>query len=130
MENGEWGNKSTFFHFPFYLFHFPMTAIRHCQCRPNGIIFASVKTEALNVNLTAELRRYVMEQVLAGLYQDEHEVVRDALRQMQRHELEPCERLFGDYPGAPQGEPTAADDEAIRTSIDRHRAAKRAKQAA
>jgi putative addiction module CopG family antidote len=38
-------------------------------------------TQALNVNLTAELRRCVKEQVRSGRYQNENEVVRDAVRQ-------------------------------------------------
>jgi putative addiction module CopG family antidote len=89
-----------------------------------------VKTQALNVNLTAALRRYVKDQVRTGRYQNENEVVRDAIRQMQQREVEQFERLFGDYPGAPQGEPTTEDDRVIKTAIRRHRDAKRAGQAA
>ncbi|MBI4657984.1 MAG: type II toxin-antitoxin system ParD family antitoxin [Verrucomicrobia bacterium] len=89
-----------------------------------------MKTQALNVNLTAELRRYVKEQVRAGRYQNENEVVRDAIRQMQQREIEQFERLFGDYPGAPQGEPTAEDHEAIKAAINRHRDEKGARQTA
>ncbi len=80
-----------------------------------------MKTQALNVNLTAELRRYVKDQVRSGRYQNENEVVRDAIRQMQQREMEQFERLFGEYPGAPQGEPTPEDHEAIRNAIRRHR---------
>ena len=87
-----------------------------------------MKTQALNVNLTMELRRYVKDQVRTGRYQNENEVVRDAIRQMQQREIEQFARLFGDYPGAPQGEPTAEDDEAIKTAIIRHRDAKNARQ--
>jgi putative addiction module CopG family antidote len=83
-----------------------------------------MKTEALNVNLTAELRRYVKDQVRDGRYQDENEVVSDAIRQMQQREIEQFERLFSQYPGAPQGEPTAEDDKAIKAAINRHREAK------
>jgi putative addiction module CopG family antidote len=90
----------------------------------------AMKTQALNVNLTAELRRYVKEQVRAGRYQNENEVVRDAIRQMQQREIEQFERLFADYPGSPQGEPTTTDDEAIQAAIQRHRDANRAKRAA
>lgn len=89
----------------------------------------SMKTQALNVNLTMELRRYVKDQVRAGRYQNENEVVRDAIRQMQQHEIEQFERVFGDYPGAPQGEPTAEDEKAMKAAINRHRDAKRAGQA-
>ncbi len=89
-----------------------------------------MKTQALNVNLTVELRRYLKDQVRAGRYQNENEVVRDAIRQMQQREIEQFQRLFGEYPGAPQGEPTSEDDEAIKTAIHRHRDAKRAGQAA
>jgi putative addiction module CopG family antidote len=89
-----------------------------------------VKTQSLNFNLTAELRRYVKEQVLGGRYQNENEVVRDAIRQMQQRELEQFERLFGDYPGAPQGEPSPEDKLAIQTAINRHRGARRAAQSA
>jgi hypothetical protein len=32
-------------------------------------------------------------------------------------------RLFGEYPGAPRGEPTPQEDEAITAAIHRHRAA-------
>jgi len=89
-----------------------------------------MKTSALNVNLTMELRRYVKDQVRAGRYQNENEVVRDAIRQMQQREIEQFERLFGQYPGAPQGEPTPENDEAIKAAINRHRNAKRAGQTA
>ncbi|MEY2428559.1 MAG: Bacterial antitoxin of ParD toxin-antitoxin type system [Verrucomicrobiota bacterium] len=89
-----------------------------------------VKTQTLNVNLTVELRRYVKDQVRAGRYQNENEVVRDAIRQMQQQEIEQFERLFGGYPGAPQGEPTLEDDQAIKTAIKTHRESRRRKQAA
>src|SRR6266581_3494398 len=62
-----------------------------------------MKTAMLNVNLSPELRRYVKDQVRTGRYQDEKEVVRDAIRQIQQREIEQFERVFGDYPGAPQG---------------------------
>ena len=81
-------------------------------------------TQALNVNLTTELRRYVKEQVRAGRYQNENEVVRDAIRQMQEREIEQFERVFGDFPGAPQGEPTDEDHAAIKAAVQRHRNAK------
>lgn len=90
----------------------------------------NMKTQTLNVNLTNELRRYIKDQVGAGRYQNENEVVRDAIRQMQQREIEQFERLFGDYPGSPQGEPRAGDDKAIRASIKRHREAKPVRQAA
>ena len=89
-----------------------------------------MKTSALNVNLTMELRRYVKDQVRAGRYQNENEVVRDAIRQMQQREIEQFERLFGQYPGAPQGEPAPEDDEAIKAATNRHREAKNAGQTA
>lgn len=85
---------------------------------------ASMKTQTLNVSLTAELRRYVTEQVRTGRYQNEDEVVRDAIRQMQQREMEQFERLFDAYPGAPPGEPTSDDDQVIQTAIKRHRDAK------
>ena len=84
-----------------------------------------MKTQALNVNLTAELRRYVKDQVRAGRYEDENEVVRDAIRRMQQREIEQFARLFSDYSGAPGGEPTTKDDKAIKAAISRHRAAMR-----
>jgi len=89
-----------------------------------------MKTQALNVNLTAELRHYVKAQVREGRYQNENEVVRDAIRQMQQREIEQFERLFGGYPGAPQGEPTPEDDQSIKAAIGRHRRARIASQAA
>jgi putative addiction module CopG family antidote len=89
-----------------------------------------MKTQTLNVNLTVELRRYVKDQVGTGRYQNENEVVRDAIRQMQQREIEQFEQVFGDYPGAPQGEPGAQDEKAIRAAIKRHRDARRVKQAA
>lgn len=91
-----------------------------------GICSPEMKTQALNVNLTAELRRYVKDQVRAGRYQNENEVVRDAIRQMQQREIEQFERLFGEYPGAPQGDPTTEDGAAIKAAIDRHRNARSA----
>ena len=83
-------------------------------------------TQPLNVNLTTELRRYVKEQVRSGRYQNENEVVRDAIRQMQQREMEQFERIFGEYPGAPQGEPTDGDHAAIHAAIQRHRSARQA----
>lgn len=84
-----------------------------------------MSTQALNVNLTTELRGYVKEQVRSGRYQNENEVVRDAIRQMQQREMEQFERIFGDYPGAPQGEPAAEDHAVIKSAIRRHRGEKR-----
>ena len=49
-------------------------------------ILVRMMTQALNVNLTTELRRYVKEQVRCGRYQNENEVARDAIRQMQQRE--------------------------------------------
>ena len=80
-----------------------------------------MKTQSLNVNLTAELRRYVKDQVRAGRYQNENEVVRDAIRRMQQHEIDQFERLFGQYPGAPKGEPTPEDERAINAAIKSYR---------
>jgi putative addiction module CopG family antidote len=88
-----------------------------------------MKTQALNVNLTVQLRRYVKDQVRAGRYQNENEVVRDAIRQMQQREIEQFERIFGEYPGAPEGEPSTEDEKAIRAAIKGHRAGKRRKAA-
>ena len=65
-----------------------------------------------------------------GRYQSEKEVVRKAIRQMQEREIEQFERLFGENSGAPQGEPTADDGKAIKTAINRHRAAKNAEPVA
>lgn len=78
-------------------------------------------TQTLNVNLTAELRRYIKEQVRSGRYQNENEVVRDAVRQMQEREIEQYEHVFGNYPDAPRGEPTEEDDAAMKAAIERHR---------
>jgi putative addiction module CopG family antidote len=89
-----------------------------------------MKTQALNVALPPELRHYVKDQVRAGRYQSENEVVSDAIRQMQQREIEQFERIFADYPSAPQGEPTTEDDKAIKAAIDRHRNAKKASQTA
>jgi putative addiction module CopG family antidote len=94
------------------------------------VCFLAMKTQAITVDLTPELRLYVKEQVRAGQYQNESEVVSDAIRQMQQREIEQFERLFADYPGAPQGEPTTEDDKAIKAAIDRHRDAKKARRAA
>lgn len=73
------------------------------------------------MNLTNELRRYVKEQVRSGRYQNENEVVRDAIRQMEQREIEQFERVFSDYTGAPQGEPTNEDHATIKAFIRRHR---------
>ena len=93
-------------------------------------ILRIMKTQTLNVNLTLELRRYVKDQVRTVRYQNENEVVRDAIRQMQQREIEQFERVFGEYPGAPQSEPTIKDKEAIKAAIKRHRDSQRQKQAA
>src|SRR5438045_2202518 len=84
------------------------------QCEP-------MKRRSLTLDLTADLYRYIDDQVRAGRYEDENEVVREALRQMQQRELQEFERLFGDYSGAPKGEPTTEDEAAIRSAIQRHR---------
>jgi hypothetical protein len=55
-----------------------------------------MKTQALNVNLTVELRRYIKGQARSGRYQNENEVVRDAIRQTAR--VKQFERLFVGYP--------------------------------
>jgi putative addiction module CopG family antidote len=89
-----------------------------------------MKTQTLNVNLTVELQRYVKDQVRAGRYQNEDEMVRDAIRQMQQQEIEQFEPLFGSYPGAPEGEPSAEDDQAIKAAIKTDRDSRRRKQAA
>jgi Arc/MetJ-type ribon-helix-helix transcriptional regulator len=89
-----------------------------------------VSSQALNVNLTPELRRYVKDQVRSGRYQNENEVVRDAIRQMQQREMEQFERIFGGYPGAPQGEPTIEDELAINAAVKRHRVTKHQSRAA
>ncbi len=91
---------------------------------------AGMKTQTLNVNLTVELRRFIKDQVRTGRYQNENEVVRDAIRQMQKSEIEQFRRIFGEYPGAPPGDPTTEDEQAIQASIKRHRDARRRKQAA
>jgi putative addiction module CopG family antidote len=91
-----------------------------------AVIIHRMMTQALNVNLTAQLRRYVKEQVRSGRYQNENEVVRDAIRQMQQREIEQFERIFGDYPGAPQGEPTDEDHAGIQAAILRHRSERQA----
>lgn len=90
------------------------------------VIFVRMMTQALNVNLTTELRRFLKEQVRSGRYQNENEVVRDAIRQMQQREMEQFERIFGEYRGAPQGEPTEEDQAAIQAAIQRHRRARQA----
>jgi hypothetical protein len=56
--------------------------------------------------------------------------VRDAIRQMQQREIEQFERAFGDYPGAPKGEPTPEDEESIQAAIKRHRNSMRRQKAA
>lgn len=94
------------------------------------LMFHFMKTQTLNVNLTTELRRYVKDQVRTGRYQNENEVVRDAIRQMQQREIDEFGRVFGDYPGAPKGEPTPADEKAIGDAIKRHREAVRRRRAA
>lgn len=89
-----------------------------------------MKTHSLNVDPPPELRRYLKDQVRAGRYQDEDEVVRDAIRQRQQREIEQFDRLFAGYPGAPQGEPTTEDEVAIKAAVQRHRDSKNARQAA
>ncbi len=91
---------------------------------------ACMISPALNVNLTAELRRYVKEQVRSGRYQNENEVVRDAIRQMQEREMEQFNRVFGNFPGAPRGEPTDEDHAAIKAAVQRHRNGRRTAQTA
>lgn len=48
---------------------------------------------SLNVSLTQELEQFVRERVDTGRYATSSEVVRDALRLLQRHELENEERI-------------------------------------
>ena len=85
-----------------------------------------MKTSALNVNLTTQLRQYAKSQVRSGRYQNENEVVRDAIREMQQRELEQFERIFGGYSGAPEGDPRADETREIQAAINQHRTARRA----
>lgn len=42
-----------------------------------------------------------------------------------QREIEQFEKLFGPYPGAPEGEPTPEDEKTIKAAIKRHREALR-----
>jgi Arc/MetJ-type ribon-helix-helix transcriptional regulator len=86
-----------------------------------------MKTQPLHVSLTEALRPYVKEKVRAGTYQNEKEVLCDAIRQMQRREIEEFKQLFGDYSGAP---PTADDQETIHAAINPYRESWRSRCAA
>jgi putative addiction module CopG family antidote len=85
-----------------------------------------MKTRELSVSLTTTLHRFVQDQVRSGRYEDEAEVVRDALRLLQQREIDQFDRLFGDYPNAPQGEPTREDEQAIQAAVARCRGKRRA----
>jgi putative addiction module CopG family antidote len=93
---------------------------------------ASVKKKhsKINASVTDELKAFTKQLVQEGRYQNESEVVRDALRLLQQKQLENFNAIFGDYPGAPVGEPTAKDLAAIRKDIAQDRAARRGKKAA
>jgi putative addiction module CopG family antidote len=80
-----------------------------------------MKPERLTVDLTAELKHYVKDQVRSGRYPGESEVVRDAIRQMQQAKIEQFERIFGEYSSARQAEPTTQDDAAINAAVKHYR---------
>jgi|ERR1035441_749292 putative addiction module CopG family antidote len=89
-----------------------------------------MKTQTLQVKLTPALHCYVKYQVGSGRYKDNNEVVRDAIRQMQQREVQQFEQVFGEYSGAPQGEPGTQNEKTILTAIRRHRDARHIKQPA
>jgi Arc/MetJ-type ribon-helix-helix transcriptional regulator len=87
-----------------------------------------VKTDSLKIILTSQLRRYLTDQVRAGRYADENEVVREAIRKMQESDIDQFDRCFTDYPGAPPGEPSLDDQKDLKTAIKNYRIRQRAKQ--
>jgi Arc/MetJ-type ribon-helix-helix transcriptional regulator len=62
--------------------------------------------------------------VWSGGYQNENEVVRDAIRQMQQREIEQFDGVFSKYPRAPQGEATNQEHAAMKAAVERHRGGK------
>jgi len=88
------------------------------------------KLSKINASVTVELKSFTTQLVQEGRYQNESEVVRDALRLLQQKQLENFNAIFGDYPGAPVGGPSAKDLAAIKKEITRDRAARRGKKAA
>lgn len=88
------------------------------------------KLPKINASVTDELKTFATQLVREGRYQNESEVVRDALRLLQQKQLENFNAIFGDYPGAPVGGPTAKDLAVIKKDIARDRAARRGKKAA
>jgi antitoxin ParD1/3/4 len=75
-----------------------------------------------NVNLTAELDGFVVAKVKSGRYENASEVVRAALRKMERAELEYEAKIAavrqavaeGDASGVAEGDPIARVRQAIR----------------
>ena len=88
------------------------------------------KLSKINASVTAELKSFATQLVQEGRYQNESEVVRDALRLLQQKQLENFNAIFGDYPGAPAGGPSVKDLAAIKKEITRDRAARRGRKAA
>jgi len=87
------------------------------------------KLSKINASVTDELKAFTMQLVREGRYQNESEVVRDALRLLQQKQLENFNAIFGDYPGTPVGGPSAKDLAAIKKEITRARAARRGRKA-
>lgn len=80
-----------------------------------------------NVNLTDELDRFVLSRVKSGRYENASEVVRDALRTLERAELEYEAKLAGlraaidegDASGIAEGDVFARVREALHQSSQR-----------
>ena len=84
----------------------------------------------MNCNLGKHWETFVRNQISSGRYQNQSEVIRDALRLLEQKELEQFHDAFPAYEGAPAGEPRARDLKRIRTVVRSTASAKPHKKAA
>jgi putative addiction module CopG family antidote len=89
----------------------------------------------MNISLPKHLKNFVSEQVHSGRFENEAEVVRSALRQMEEsereREMKSFENAFREIDrDSPDGEPTAQDLAEINRIVKSVRSARRNAQAA
>ncbi len=72
-----------------------------------------------NVNLTEELDRFILSQVESGFYENASEVVRSALRRLEREEQEYQAKLSALRAAIDEGEASGDSDESVLQIMER-----------
>ena len=71
----------------------------------------------MNLKLGPRWEQFIADEIDSGRYLNQSEVVRDGLRALEQKRLDEFNAVFGDYPDAPSGEPTAKDHTHIKAAI-------------